>query len=129
MGIMDALDRGLIDALPDKKGLKQRSLEKRLGRDAVIPAYNAPPIVKADPHAVHGHWPVIAPGQIVLARPHKLQRCLTAIGLERKCSFDPVIGIGRTAPPERSSGVDGAHLHLLRPQAQSAGDELLCHAW
>ena len=71
----DALDRRAVDAVLDHHRLERRAGEDRLADDDVLPRRRACPSRRAPTSiAVHERGPVVAAADVVLARPHHLDR-------------------------------------------------------
>ena len=93
-------DRRVVDAVLHHETFKRRTLEDGLARDPVIPPDNVAIGIESSAHAVGIGGPIVAAGNVVLARPLQLYRAGAVGDGEGERELHQVIGV-RCRPPAK----------------------------
>ena len=123
-GVRGPLHRRGIDAVPDHAG-ERRAGHDRLRDHAMTPGHRVPPPVQRPLDPMDGHRTVVAAADVVVARPHHLDRLLVILRHVGRLGHE-IRGDVRP-PPEAAAQEGGVNGHLLRLEAEDLRHPALVH--
>jgi hypothetical protein len=124
----NAFDAAVVEPVLDARLLERCACENGLAHELVLPAGNATLRVESRLDVMQGEGAVESTLDVVLPRPHQVDRSAAAVGLGDRGDFPGPVASRIAAPTEAAAAEQCVDLDLLRLEPEHLRDHELIDA-